>query len=87
MLRIFDKLTNYTMKTIDFFIERTAHVIVCVKHLSGFDIATLLSDTVGPGSHSVPLTDPVRAYGGKIALKYELVIDGQMKEWNLFFPA
>lgn len=75
------------MKTIDFCIERTAHVLLRVKHLSGPYISTLLSETVGPGKYSIALSPPVRAHAGKAALKYELVIDGQLEEWNLFSPA
>ena len=67
------------MKSIDFYLEKAAHVILCVQHVAGIGIATLLSDTLQPGEHSIPLPDHVRRiYSGKV-LDYELVIDGQQK--------
>lgn len=74
------------MKSIDFYLEKAAHVILCVQHVAGIGIATLLSDTLQAGEHSIPLPDHVRIYSGKV-LDYELVVDGQPKVSRMFVVA
>ncbi len=74
------------MKTIDFFLERSAHVLLSVRHLSGCGIATLVSDVLEPGEHHISLGPAASHYAGKMALEYDLTIDGQLKESIMFVP-
>jgi hypothetical protein len=74
------------MSSIDFVLDKAAHVLLNIQHVAGIGIATLLSDILQPGKHSIPLPDHVRIYSGKV-LDYELVIDGQPKVSRMFVVA
>jgi len=75
------------MDAISFVLHKTAHVLLCIQHVAGIGIATLLSDTLQPGQHSIPLPDHVRRIYSTKVLDYELVVDGQPKVSRMFVVA
>jgi len=73
------------MRTVNFRLDKTAEVLIELKHVCGIPIKTLFSGVLEAGEYKIPI-GPIKPYteSGREILRYDLVIDGVDIDWWMF---